>query len=171
MKIVTKKIASLKPYAKNAKKHDKRQVEMIAESIKEFGFTQPVLIDENNVVVAGHGRILGAKKAGLTEVPTVCLSELTKEQIKAYRLSDNKLNESGWNQNLVDLELKELFDFDMSKFGFPDMFSDDAEEESESVSFKAKKKHIVEIECKNEKILEQTYKKLVNEGYICKIKR
>lgn len=77
-------IRDLKPYKKNAKKHNKEQVEQIANSIKEFGFTQPVIIDKNNCVVAGHGRILGAKKAGLKKVPTVCLEELTEEQIVEY---------------------------------------------------------------------------------------
>ena len=96
--IVYKPIKELKPYKKNAKKHPKEQIEQIANSIKEFGFTQPVLIDKNNCVVAGHGRILGAKKAGLKEVPTLCLDDLTPEQIKAYRLADNKLNESEWNE-------------------------------------------------------------------------
>ena len=66
------------------KEHNKEQVEQIANSIKEFGFTQPVIIDKNNEVVAGHGRILGAKKAGLKQVPTVCLEELTEEQIVEY---------------------------------------------------------------------------------------
>lgn len=82
LNIVYKNIKELKPYKKNAKKHDKTQVEQIANSIKEFGFTQPVIIDKNNCVVAGHGRILGAKKAGLKQVPTVTLEELTEEQIK-----------------------------------------------------------------------------------------
>ena len=114
-------IRDLKPYKKNAKKHNKEQVEQIANSIKEFGFTQPVIIDKNNEVVAGHGRILGAKKAGLKQVPTVCLEELTEEQIKAYRLVDNKLNESEWNNDLLNTELSELWDageVDMTLFDF-----------------------------------------------------
>ena len=106
--IVWKPIKELKPYKKNAKKHPKEQVEQIANSIKEFGFTQPVLIDKHNSVVAGHGRILGAKKAGLKEVPTLCLDDLTEEQIKAYRLADNKLNESDWDYALVDEEVQRL---------------------------------------------------------------
>lgn len=118
--IVYKPIKDLKPYKKNAKKHPKEQVERIANSIKEFGFTQPVLIDKHNNVVAGHGRVLGAKKAGLTEVPTLCLDDLTEEQIKAYRLADNKLNESDWDYALVDEEIEQLLtsDIDMSLFGF-----------------------------------------------------
>lgn len=119
LNIQYKPIKELKPYKKNAKKHDKKQVEQIANSIKEFGFTQPVIIDENNEVVAGHGRILGAKKAGLKEVPTVCLSDLTEEQVKAYRLVDNKLNESEWDKKTLKEELDELYkSFSMEDFGF-----------------------------------------------------
>lgn len=118
--VIYKNITELKPYKKNAKKHPKEQVERIANSIKEFGFTQPVLIDKNNCVVAGHGRVLGAKKAGLKQVPTICLEDLTPEQIKAYRLADNKLNESDWQYNLLDEEIQELLeqDVDMYLFGF-----------------------------------------------------
>lgn len=118
LNIVYKNIKELKPYKKNAKKHDKKQVEQIANSIKEFGFTQPVIIDKNNCVVAGHGRILGAKKAGLKQVPTVTLEELTEGQIKAYRLVDNKLNESEWDSVLLAQELEEIKDLNMDLFGF-----------------------------------------------------
>lgn len=119
LNIVYRQIKDLKPYKKNAKKHTKEQVEKIANSIKEFGFTQPVIIDKNMSVVAGHGRILGAKKAGLKNVPTVMLEELTEEQIKAYRLVDNKLNESEWDYSLLDEELENLTeDIDMDLFGF-----------------------------------------------------
>lgn len=149
LNIVYKQLKQLKPYKNNAKKHNKEQVEQIANSIKEFGFTQPVIIDENNVVVAGHGRILGAKKAGLKQVPTVMLSELTEEQIKAYRLVDNKLNESEWDYNLLDDELSVLEqDIDMELFGF-DMFGEDGAETKE-VKFEAKMKKKKEMcECPN----------------------
>ena len=116
--IVYKPIKELKPYKKNAKKHPKTQVEQIANSIKEFGFTQPVLIDKDNNVVAGHGRVLGAKKAGLKEVPTLCLDDLTEEQIKAYRLADNKLNESGWDDGMLKQSLEEIEEINMDLFGF-----------------------------------------------------
>lgn len=118
LNITYRPIKELKPYKKNAKKHSKEQVEQIANSIKEFGFTQPVIIDKHDCVVAGHGRILGAKKAGLKQVPTVCLDELTEEQIKAYRLVDNKLNESEWDYSLLDEEIEQLTDIDMDLFGF-----------------------------------------------------
>lgn len=119
LNIIYRPIKELKPYKKNAKKHSKEQVEQIANSIKEFGFTQPVIIDKHDCVVAGHGRILGAKKAGLKQVPTVCLDELTEEQIKAYRLVDNKLNESEWDKKTLKEELDELYgSFSMEDFGF-----------------------------------------------------
>jgi hypothetical protein len=119
LNITYRQIKELKPYKKNAKKHNKEQVEQIANSIKEFGFTQPVIIDKHDCVVAGHGRILGAKKAGLKQVPTVCLDELTEEQIKAYRLVDNKLNESEWDKKTLKEELDELYgSFSMEDFGF-----------------------------------------------------
>lgn len=133
--IVYKPIKELKPYKKNAKKHPKEQVEQIANSIKEFGFTQPVLIDKNNCVVAGHGRILGAKKAGLKEVPTLCLDDLTEEQVKAYRLADNKLNESDWDSGLLKESLDEILDLDMEMFGFSDS---DILEETEEVEGEVK---------------------------------
>lgn len=174
LNIVYKNIKELKPYKKNAKKHDKTQVEQIANSIKEFGFTQPVIIDKNNCVVAGHGRILGAKKAGLKQVPTVTLEELTEEQIKAYRLVDNKTNESDWDFSLLDEELGILADtIDMDLFGFDLTEQEDEELElqmEKEVKFRVKEKHLVIVECKTE---EETYKlenKLKQKGYKCEVK-
>lgn len=169
LNIVYRNIKELKPYKKNAKKHPKEQVERIANSIKEFGFTQPVIIDTNNCVVAGHGRILGAKKAGLTQVPTVMLEDLTEEQIKAYRLVDNKLNESEWDFSLLDEELENLTeDIDMNLFGFDE--SEIEQEEVEKVEFEKRKLCKVIVEIENKRAAEKLYKKLSSEGYICKIK-
>ena len=169
LNIVYRNIKELKPYKKNAKKHPKEQVERIANSIKEFGFTQPVIIDKNNCVVAGHGRILGAKKAGLKQVPTVMLEDLTEEQIKAYRLVDNKLNESEWDFSLLDEELENLTeDIDMNLFGFDE--SEIEQEEVEKVEFEKRKLCKVIVEIENKRVAEKLYKKLSSEGYICKIK-
>lgn len=144
--IVMRNIKDLKPYKKNAKKHPKEQIERIANSIKEFGFTQPVLVDKNNCVVAGHGRILGAKKAGLKEVPTLCLDDLTEEQIKAYRLADNKLNESDWDSVLLAEELDELNSvLDMEQFGFE--LAKEMEEEQNKYTMKT---NIPQYEIKGE---------------------
>lgn len=136
LNIVYRQIKDLKPYKKNAKKHNKEQVEWIANSIKEFGFTQPVIVDKHNSVVAGHGRILGAKKAGLKSVPTVCLEDLTEEQIKAYRLVDNKLNESEWDNDLLQQSLEEIAEMDMEVFGFTiDSLADETVEVEPDVPF------------------------------------
>jgi len=109
----------LQPYRKNAKKHPKKQIEQVAASIKEFGFNQPIVIDKNNVIIVGHGRLEAAKLLGLKEVP-VLQADLTEEQAKAYRLADNKLNESEWDMELVTEELElmsvqmvELIGFDL----------------------------------------------------------
>jgi ParB-like chromosome segregation protein Spo0J len=170
LNIVYKNIKELKPYKKNAKKHSKEQVEQIANSIKEFGFTQPVIIDKNNCVVAGHGRILGAKKAGLKQVPTVTLEELTEEQIKAYRLVDNKLNESEWDFSLLDEELENLAeDIDMDLFGFDLTEQEDEEEKKKKVEFEIKEKYEVHIICKDEKQMEQVYNKTKDLGIECKL--
>ena len=118
LKIEYLPVGSLKPYEKNAKKHPAEQVEHIANSIREFGFRQPLVIDKDNVLVIGHGRLLAAKKLGLDTVPCVRADDLTDEQIKALRLADNKTNESEWDFDLLDGELDDIFDIDMEQFGF-----------------------------------------------------
>jgi len=100
-------IEKIKPYSKNAKKHDKKQIQKVANSIKEFGFNQPVVVDKAGVLIVGHGRLEAAKLLGLKEVPAITV-DLTKEQADAYRLADNKLNESEWDMKLAIEELKGL---------------------------------------------------------------
>ena len=133
MEIITKKVASLIPYVNNTRTHSDEQVQQIASSIKEFGFTNPVLLDEKNGVIAGHGRIMAAKLLKMDEVPTITLSELTEAQIKAYIITDNKLAlNAGWDEDLLQLELQELdeLNFDYSKLGFDfDFDIDDIEED------------------------------------------
>lgn len=130
MDITYLSVDKLKPYPQNAKKHPDDQIEYIANSIREFGFKQPIVIDKNNEVIIGHGRLLASKKLGLKEVPCVVADDLTEEQIKALRLADNKTNESEWDLSFLDVELGDIFDIDMSLFGFdenisPDGFNDD----------------------------------------------
>jgi DNA modification methylase len=108
MEIKQIQIDQIKPYEKNAKKHPKKQIEQVAASIKEFGFKQPVVLDKDFVLIVGHGRVEAAKTLGIKEVPAVIADDLTPEQIKAYRLADNKLNESDWDMDLVIEELKDL---------------------------------------------------------------
>ena len=83
-------IGEIVPYARNAKKHDKRQIDNVAESIRQYGFVQPVVIDRDGVIVIGHCRVLAAKKLGMEAVPCVCVDDLTPEQVNALRVVDNK---------------------------------------------------------------------------------
>ena len=122
LQIVYMRPDELTPYEHNAKQHPADQVEHIANSIREFGFRQPIVVDADNVVVIGHGRLLAAEKLGLETVPVVRADDLTEEQIKALRLADNKTNESEWDFGELEAELAELaLDFDMSEFGFEDI--------------------------------------------------
>lgn len=126
MNIVQKKLSKIVPYAKNAKKHDKKQIANVAESIKQYGFVQPIVIDRDGVIVIGHCRAMAAKKLGMEEVPCVCVDDLTPEQVNALRLVDNKSNESDWDFDLLADELPGL---DLSAFDFEWDFPDTDETE------------------------------------------
>lgn len=134
MQIKNIKIDLLKPYEKNTKKHDDVQIKNVAESIKQYGFVQPIVIDKNNVVVIGHCRLLAAKKLKMADVPCVCVDDLTEEQVKALRIVDNKSNESPWD---FDFLADELADLDFSDFNFDFGIDTDAEEETEIVEDEA----------------------------------
>lgn len=121
MKIVNKKLTDITPYENNPRRND-AAVEFVANSIREFGFKQPIVIDKDGVIVAGHTRYKAAQKLGLDEVPCVMADDLTPEQVKAYRLADNKAGEaSQWDFDLLDIELDKITDIDMSDFGFTDI--------------------------------------------------
>src|SRR3954466_14515559 len=114
-------VANLMPHARNARTHSEAQVAQIAASIREFGFTNPVLVDGARGVIAGHGRLLAARKLGLTEMPTIELSHLTPAQRRAYILADNRLALSaGWDEDLLRIELGDLQaeGFDLALIGF-----------------------------------------------------
>jgi ParB family transcriptional regulator, chromosome partitioning protein len=143
MKIEQIETGKLIPYARNARTHSEAQVGQIAGSIREFGFTNPVLIDNQNGIIAGHGRVMAAQLLGLDKVPCIRISHLTETQRKAYIIADNKIAlNSGWDESLLALELADLreVDFDLGLLGFseddlgafdieegemPDMSSDD----------------------------------------------
>lgn len=107
MKIIEQDIHDLKPYPKNAKEHPEKQIKKISASLQEFGFNQPIVVDKDNVIVVGHGRYIAALSLGMETVPTLIV-DLTEEQANAYRLADNKLNESEWDMEIVIEELKGL---------------------------------------------------------------
>ena len=123
-------IDDLIPYEKNARTHDENQIEKLKNSLQEFGFINPVIIDEKNMILVGHGRIIGAKELGIETVPCIRIKYLTDDQKKAYILADNKLSDlGGWDLELLNEELLSI-DLDMSMFGFEDIdFSIDLDEQ------------------------------------------
>ena len=120
-RIEERPIDALRPYSGNARSHSKRQIRQLADSIKRFGFTNPVLITDDDSILAGHGRVMAARQLGMTHVPTVRLSHLTKTECRAYVLADNKLAlNAGWDRELLAVELQGLIDldFDLELTGF-----------------------------------------------------
>jgi len=125
IEIIYRNASDLIPYANNSRTHSDDQINQVASSIKEFGFTNPVLIDKQGGIIAGHGRVMAAKKLGLAEVPTITLEGLTKAQVKAYVIADNQLAlNSGWDVDTLKLEIETLqeLDFDIDLLGFDDDF-------------------------------------------------
>lgn len=115
MNVQNRKLSELTPYPGNAKKHDKKQIANVAESIRQYGFVQPIVVDRDDVIIIGHCRALAAKKPGMDEVPCVSMDDLTPEQVNALRLVDNKSNESDWD---FDLLADKLSGLDLSAFDF-----------------------------------------------------
>lgn len=130
LKIEYLPVSALKPYKKNARKHQDADVQTIVESIKEFGFDDPIGVwGKDNLIVEGHGRLLAAKKIGMIEVPVIRLDHLTDEQRRAYALAHNKTTEnSEWDFDLLNGELDDIFDIDMSQFGFDISLDDEPQE-------------------------------------------
>lgn len=131
MKIIETPLDEIRPYKRNAKKHDAKQVANVAESIRQYGFVQPIVVDSDGVIVIGHCRYAAAKELGMTTVPCVCVDELTPAQVDALRIVDNKTNESPWDIELLMEDLPRLdldaFDFD---FALPEI-KDEADEAEE----------------------------------------
>lgn len=168
-------IDDLVQYGNNAKLHPDSQISKLAGSIVEFGFRNPVLVDSDNVLIAGHGRCLAARQAGLNQVPAIRADDLTPEQVRAYRLADNKLAESGWDQELLVAELGDLlaFDFDVGLLGFsPDEVAPlgGGQEGPETIPpDNHREQYGVLVSCHSEGDQEQTYNALLEQGYECKV--
>ena len=141
MQIIQKKLADIVPYANNTKKHDETQIKNVAESIKKYGWVQPIVIDNDGTIVIGHCRALAAEKLGIEEVPCVVVSDLTEDEINALRIVDNKTNESPWDFDLLSAELPEI---DLSDFEF-DFGIGDEEEKTEIVEDEAPEVEFSEI--------------------------
>ena len=143
MQIVEKRVDELVPYENNPRNND-GGVEYVANSIREFGFKVPIVIDADGVIVAGHTRHKAAQELGLETVPCIVADDLTPEQIKAFRLADNKTGEMAeWDFGLLNLELDEIADIDMTGFGFEieDHYTEDAPEAFKEYGEETETKH------------------------------
>lgn len=148
MNIVYKKVDDLVPYENNPRNNDEA-VDYVANSIKEFGFKVPVVVDKDNVVVAGHTRLKACEKLGITEVPCIVADDLTEDQIKAFRIADNKVSEyATWDEEKLSQELSDIM-LDMTEFG-DDLFSDDdtmeVELDDEEENPYSQEKHVPQYE-------------------------
>ena len=127
MEIILVPIDDIKSYQNNAKLHPQSQIEQIKQSIADFGFNDPLAIDENNVIIEGHGRFKAIQQMGYTEVPCIRLSHMTEQQKKAYILAHNKLTmNTDFDPDMLAMELEGIIDFDMEEYGFdiPDPFDE-----------------------------------------------
>lgn len=176
LKITYKKTEDLIPYARNSRTHDESQVAQIAASIKEFGWTNPILLDGENGIIAGHGRVLAAQKLGETKVPTIELAHLTDTQKRAYIIADNKLAlNSGWDNEMLLLEIETLQEagYGIDVLGFDDKElkalignlddADDVKEPSDE------SRNLLMIECEGERELEKLFAEMQERGFECKI--
>ena len=168
---------SLIPYANNPRLND-NAVDAVAASIKEFGFKVPIVVDGDNVIINGHTRLKAAHKLGLKQVPVIVADDLTPEQVKAFRLADNKTSElAEWDMDKLDIELDGIADIDMSDFGFDDdAFGLDAEDQgledektSEDKDVGIDDEKALVVDCENESEMEKTFATLTKEGYKCRI--
>lgn len=173
---------TLVPYARNSRTHSPEQVAQIAASIREFGFTNPVLIDANNTLIAGHGRVMAAQSLGLATVPAIRLAHLTDAQRRAYVIADNKLAENaGWDMATLGRELEDLLaeDFDLQLLGFDtetledilshDGKSADAPEDKPATGINYQEKYAVLVDCKDEPDQKRIFDKLTSGGMVCKV--
>lgn len=170
MEIILKKLNELKPYDNNPRNNDEA-VEYVANSIQEFGFKVPIIIDNDNVIVTGHTRYKASKLLGLDEVPCIVADDLTDEQIKAFRIADNKVSEiADWDKELLAIEMDELMEFDMSEFGF---IEDEDKQikpiERKDLSNVVNETYEVIVECTDEIHQEEIYTRLASEGLKCRV--
>lgn len=168
------------PYARNSRTHSDEQVAQIAASIREFGFTNPVLIDEDGGIIAGHGRVLASRKLQLTDVPCITLAGLTPAQKSAYVIADNKLAlNAGWDFEMLSVEIDGLNDagYDVSLLGFSQQELNELigtpvvppETNEAELTDNYSEQYGVIVVCENAGEQERAYNKLVELGYNCKV--
>ena len=181
--IVLQPVEALIPYARNSRTHSDEQVAQIAASIREFGFTNPVLVDDEGDIVAGHGRVMAARQIGMTAVPTINVGWLNEQQRRAYVIADNQLAlNAGWDDEALAAELSALDDsgFDVGLVGFSDAdmerllgLTDSNETGGQAgnsdTGINYQEKFAVLVDCKNEDHQAQVYESLTAAGYVCKV--
>lgn len=170
MEIKMVPLSAITPYENNPRKNADA-VKYVRKSIEQFGFKVPMVLDAQNVIVCGHTRFLAAQEMGMEEVPCVYADDLSEEQIKAFRLADNKTAEmSVWDFEKLEIEIQGISEIDMSDFGFADAPDVTDEPVSENdPSFNYAEQYGVIVMCSDEADQESVYNKLVEEGYTCKV--
>ena len=172
LKIEYMALEKLKPYEKNARKHQEADLSTIKASISEFGMSDPIGVwGKGNIIVEGHGRYFACKELGIDKVPVIHLDHLTDEQRRAYALAHNKTAEmSEWDFDLLGEELADILDIDMSDFGF-DLSEDDptAPTERKDLSDKVGETYEVIIECDSEEQQAEIYERVRKEGLSCRV--
>jgi hypothetical protein len=172
-----KKTTELTAYAKNSRTHSDAQIAQLVASLREFGFTNPILIDDKNGIIAGHGRLKAAQELDYETVPTIELSELTEQQRRAYIIADNKLAlNAGWDNELLAFEIQDLLEagYDLGLTGFSDeeikaLNFNDAEIDEDFKEPSDESRNTLLIECTGERELETLYEEMQKRGFECKI--
>lgn len=171
----------LQEYKNNSKLHPSSQIDQIASSIEEFGFNNPILAWHNDdgepEIVAGHGRLMAARKLGIAELPVVFLDHMSEEQRRAYIIADNSTNlSSGFDMEILSVELDAIVDIDMEQFGVEiaeasigDEGADETDVTGGEPSFNYKEQYGVIVMCADEDDQERVYNRLTDEGYTCKV--
>jgi ParB-like chromosome segregation protein Spo0J len=176
-KVERRPISELIPYARNSRTHSDTQVAQIAASIREWGWTMPILVDEDGNVIAGHGRIMAAQKLGIADVPCMTATGWSEAKRRAYVIADNKLAlNAGWDDDVLKLELQDVdaLGFDLTLTGFePDEIGgldvDDADNDALPDQKKLHSTFEVAVECKDEAEQEAVFNLLTQKGYTCRI--
>ncbi len=175
--IVSRKVEDLIPYARNSRTHSDAQVAQIAASVREFGWTNPVLVDGENGIIAGHGRVLAARKLGMEEVPCIELAGLSDTQRRAYIIADNKLAlNAGWDDELLAIEFAEIaelgFDLELTGFSLDEIasiFDDSEQEDTVPTEQPYAETFSIVVECESEEEQERIFNRLDSEGYKCRV--
>ena len=169
MEIVYKNIDELIPYENNPRLNDEA-VEYVKNSIKEFGFKVPVVIDKDNVIISGHTRIKASKELGIKDIPCIIADDLTEEQVKAFRLADNKVAEkSVWNWEMLNQELNDILNIDMTEFDFgidlDEPLEDELDEDENNIELKEYQVKLKFKDTKDFKKIEDELRSFINENY------